>query len=104
MRGTNTNVVTNNVNSPIVLTKSVGPKCNVYACDVCEVMYTPDIPTPRRILSMGPPKHAENPMMGAKTATLMLATRSASELPTANMVNPIIASERPKTRPNVYIR
>jgi hypothetical protein len=25
------------------------------------------MPTPRRMLSMGPPKHAENPMMGAKT-------------------------------------
>lgn len=38
------------------------------------------------------------------TATVMLATRSASELPTAKMVRPIMASERPKMRPNVCIR
>ena len=59
------------------------------------------MPMPRRMLSMGPPKHAEKPMMGAKTATDMLATRSARELPTAKMVRPMMASERPKMRPNV---
>jgi hypothetical protein len=30
-------------------------------------MYVPEIPIPRSMLSMGPPKHADNPMIGAKT-------------------------------------
>jgi hypothetical protein len=37
------------------------------------------------------------------TATLMLATRSARELPTAKIVRPIMASESPKMKPNVCI-
>jgi hypothetical protein len=72
------------------------------------------------MLSMGPPKHAENPMMGAKTfvveneisvidegtewlrtATLMLATRSAREFPTAKIVKPMMASDSPKMEPKV---
>lgn len=81
------------------------------------MMYDPDTPMPNRMLSIGPPKHAEKPMIGAKTyrilniiltekeklhtATLIFATRSASELPIAKIVNPIMASERPKIRPNV---
>ena len=65
------------------------------------MMYEPEMPTPRRMLSMGPPKQAENPMMGAKTATDMLATRSARELPMAKTVRPMIASERPKISPKV---
>ena len=76
---------------------------------------------PRRIFSIGPPKHAEKPIIGAKTcvddacqdgvgheviilartATLIFATRSARELPIAKMVIPMIASESPKIRPNV---
>ena len=35
------------------------------------------------------------------TATLIFATRSASELPIAKMVTPMIASESPKIKPNV---
>jgi hypothetical protein len=42
-------------------------------------------------------------MIGAKRATVTFATKSASELPTAKMVNPMMASERPKMRPNVYL-
>ena len=84
--------------------------------------YEPDTPTPRRMFNMGPPKQAENPMMGAntwwshwfaqyfqmrsiksiqRTATLIFATRSAREFPTAKMVRPIMASESPKMKPNV---
>lgn len=37
-----------------------------------------------------------------RTATLMLATRSAKELPTAKMVRPMMASESPKMKPKVY--
>jgi hypothetical protein len=83
------------------------------------MMYDPEMPTPSRIFNMGPPKHAEKPMIGANTyrrvqygrqccereeltATLMFATRSARELPTAKIVKPMIASDRPKTKPNVY--
>jgi hypothetical protein len=33
----------------------------------------------------------------------MFATRSARELPTAKIVRPMIASDRPKTRPNVWV-
>lgn len=40
-------------------------------------------------------------MSRALTATLIFATRSARELPTANIVKPIIASDRPKMKPNV---
>lgn len=36
------------------------------------------------------------------TATLMFATRSASEFPTAKIVSPMIASESPKMKPNVW--
>ena len=43
-------------------------------------------------------------MRNARTATLMFATRSARELPTAKIVKPIIASERPKMRPKVCIQ
>ena len=38
----------------------------------------------------------------ARTATLMLATRSASEFPTANIVRPMMASDRPKMKPNAW--
>ena len=38
---------------------------------------------------------------GGLTATLVLATRSARELPTAKTVRPIMASDRPKMNPNV---
>ena len=40
-------------------------------------------------------------MRGQHTATLVLATRSASELPTAKIVRPMMASESPKMNPNV---
>jgi len=36
------------------------------------------------------------------TATLIFATRSAREFPTAKMVKPMIASDSPKIKPNVY--
>jgi hypothetical protein len=82
------------------------------------MIYNPDMPTPSRMLSMGPPKQAEKPMIGANTytryeyscqrkrtetltATLMFATRSARELPTAKTVKPMIASESPNMKPNV---
>lgn len=61
----------------------------------------PESPIPRRILSMGPPKQALKPMIGANCATVTFATKSASELPTAKMVRPMMASERPKSSPNV---
>lgn len=38
---------------------------------------------------------------GELTATLMLATRSARELPIAKIVIPMMASERPKIVPKV---
>ena len=46
------------------------------------------------------PKRTEN-AREALTATLIFATRSASELPTAKIVRPIIASDKPKMNPNV---
>jgi hypothetical protein len=52
---------------------------------------------------MGPPKQAEKPMMGAYDATVKLATKSASELPIANTVRPIMASESPNMSPKVYV-
>ena len=61
----------------------------------------PEIPTPRRILSIGAPKQALKPMMGANVATERLATKSAREFPMANTVRPTMASDRPKTKPNV---
>ena len=36
-----------------------------------------------------------------RTATLMLATRSAREFPTAKIVKPMMASDNPKMKPNV---
>ena len=62
----------------------------------------PDKPTPRSIFSIGPPKHAEKPMIGANAATVMFATKSAREFPIAKMVRPMIASEMPKIKPKVY--
>ena len=38
-------------------------------------------------------------MIGANEAILRFATRSAVEFPTAKMVSPIMASERPKISP-----
>lgn len=64
------------------------------------MMTEPDRPIPSSIFSMGPPKHAENPIIGAKEAMLVFATRSASEFPMAKMVKPIMASDNPKMRPN----
>ena len=81
--------------------------------------YEPEMPTPNNILSIGPPKQAEKPMIGAnawdqikdktfkeqegeiRTATLILATKSAIEFPAANIVRPMIASESPKMKPKV---
>jgi hypothetical protein len=40
--------------------------------------------------------------MRGRTATEILATRSARELPMAKMVRPMIAFERPKMKPKVY--
>ena len=68
------------------------------------MIYEPETPIPSRMLSIGPPKQAEKPMTGANAATEMFAMRSARELPTAKMVRPMIASERPKMKPNVYGR
>lgn len=65
------------------------------------IIYEPEIPTPSRILSIGPPKQAEKPITGANAATARFATKSASELPTAKIVSPMMASERPKMYPNV---
>ena len=42
-------------------------------------------------------------MAGELTATLMLATRSARELPMANIVRPMMASDKPNMSPNVYV-
>jgi hypothetical protein len=88
------------------------------------VTKAPERPTPSKMLSIGPPKQAENAMMGAKEAMesydgrsdqgsvmyepvkerpqpLTFATRSAVEFPIAKMVTPMMASERPKTCPKV---
>ena len=43
----------------------------------------------------------EKAMIGAKEAILRFATRSAVEFPMANMVTPMIASERPKSFPSI---
>ena len=67
-------------------------------------MYEPETPTPRRMLSIGPPKHAAKPIAGANAATEMLATKSAREFPTAKSVRPMMASESPKMKPNVYVK
>ena len=80
---------------------SVGAKCSGYGTPVSRTSSEPDTPTPSRMLSIGPPKHAEKPITGAKTATDMFATRSASEFPIAKMVMPMMASERPNRKPNV---
>lgn len=101
LKGTKTSVASRIARSPRPVMNSVVENSSGYASLVWRVMYVPVMPIPRRMLSIGPPKHAEKPMMGAKTATLMLATRSARELPTAKMVSPMIASDRPKMRPNV---
>jgi hypothetical protein len=81
--------------------------------------YEPEIPTPNNILSIGPPKQAEKPIIGAnawvnmrteyrgtgkkntRTATVVLATKSAIEFPAANIVKPMIASDSPKIKPKV---
>jgi hypothetical protein len=31
------------------------------------MIYDPEMPTPSRMFSIGPPKHAEKPMIGANT-------------------------------------
>ena len=87
----------------MVLTSNVSENSSTYDSPVLFMMYDPDKPTPSKMLSIGPPKQAEKPMMGAKVATEMLATKSASELPTAKMVRPMMASERPNMKPNVWV-
>lgn len=81
---------------------SVVEKCSVYGSPPEErMMYDPEPPTPMRIFNIGPPKQAENPIIGANVTTEILATKSASELPTAKIVSPMIASDRPKMKPKV---
>ena len=102
MRGTKSMVMTRSARRPIVLTRRVVEKWRRNgAPPAALMMYDPDRPTPSRMLSMGPPKHAEKPMTGAKAATARLATKSARLFPTAKIVSPMIASERPKMWPNV---
>jgi hypothetical protein len=52
---------------------------------------------------MGPPKHAESAITGnPRRATVMSATRSPSELPTAKIVSPRMASLILRTTPSVF--
>lgn len=101
LKGTNTSVVRRIASNPVPVMTSVGAKCSGYGTPVSRTMTEPETPTPRRMFSIGPPKQAEKPMTGANTATDMFATRSASEFPMAKIVMPMMASERPKRKPNV---
>jgi hypothetical protein len=67
LSGTTISVAPRRRSSPQVLTRRVLPNWSVYGVAVWCIMYDPEIPTPRRIFSIGPPKQAENPMMGANT-------------------------------------
>jgi hypothetical protein len=103
--------------NPIELMTSVVENSRRYGVPVFNIMYDPDTPTPRSMLSIGPPKQAEKPMTGANacechewerrgcvdqlTATEIFATRSARELPIAKIVRPMIAFDSPKINPKV---
>jgi hypothetical protein len=53
------------------------------------------------MFNIGPPKQADKAMTGyPKRATVISATKSPKELPTAKMVSPRIASDMPKITPN----
>lgn len=66
-------------------------------------MYVPLNPIPSKILSIGPPKHAESAIRGyPMRATVTFATKSPRELPTAKIVKPRIASLKRKMWPIVY--
>jgi hypothetical protein len=67
LRGTKFSVAASMVKSPNPLARSDVEKCSEKGVDVCSTMYVPEMPIPRRILSMGPPKQAENPIIGANT-------------------------------------
>lgn len=99
--GTKIRVDNNSASKPQQLTRMVLSNSTGYGMPVRLMTSVPPSPMPRSMLSIGPPKQALKPMIGAKLAIVTFATKSPSELPTAKMVNPMIASERPKMRPNV---
>ena len=68
-------VAANRDSRPIVLTCRLFEKSISYGSPVWLMMYVPDMPMPRRMLSMGLPKHAEKPIIGAKAYTHVLAIR-----------------------------
>lgn len=68
-----------------------------------EIAASPEIPTPTRILSMGPPKHADSAIIGNPIlAIVVFEIRSPSELPIAKTVRPMIASEIWKMIPSAF--
>ena len=97
-------VATSKTSRPMVLTTSVLLNRSGYGSPPLRdrMTYEPLRPTPSRMLSIGPPKQAAKPITGANAATETFATKSASELPTAKIVSPIIASLRPKMKPKVW--
>src|ERR1700685_4202042 len=55
---------------------------------------------PNKIFSIGPPKQADSDITGYPSlATVMSATKSPREFPTAKIVRPRIASEIPRITP-----
>ena len=101
LSGTKSIVARRSASKPIELTYRVFVTSRSTGLPLWEISNVLEMPTPRRMLSIGPPKQAENPMIGAKTATAMFATRSAREFPTAKIVRPMMASDKPKIKPKV---
>ena len=61
------------------------------------------MPIPNKRLSNGPPKQAENPILGFPClAVAVSATKSPMELPHAKTVNPSTASDRFSLTPNAF--
>lgn len=101
--GTLISVISKTTSRLMPLTKSVVFILICTGWCVMAVMYVPLNPTPSKILSIGPPKHAERAMRGYPIrATVTFATRSPSEFPTAKIVRPSIASLKRKMCPMVY--
>ena len=63
------------------------------------------MPIPSKRFSNGPPKQAENPILGYPClAVAVSATKSPIELPQASTVNPSTASDKFKVTPKAFKR
>ena len=92
-KGTTINIIDSVRNNDAVETNSVGERDTRYSSFDVKFMNRPDTPTPskisnnqisgaRRILSIGPPKHADMAIVGYPIlATVTLATKSDKEFP-----------------------